>query len=327
MLLRLLLYFTLFFIELHACDGGYASCIAKVRDSQAIQQKQISIPLKDKKRLLYAESKPNKEILKFDPFLGLYLVKDTKAFAYPFDLNMHLQLGTAMVTKSCSREGRFTQDQQGLNNLALYSEPLLYPALLTSSCCSLEGIVTSRGIIQKEYINRFLTNQSVTYGDIGVRLKDTKKGIVVDAKDPFIENNPFKKGDIFVAFDKYKVENTADVMQKILFSSLGKKHIVEIKRNKKSLTFHVITTKRYGGGLVSDTFLESKGLFFDKELRLCEITGSFKNYGLKLGDKLIQVNGVLIRNQEELREYIENSKDYSSLLFERNGFEFFVNIK
>ena len=70
-----------------------------------------------------------------------------------------------------------------------------------------------------------------------------------------------------------------------------------------------------------------KILIFDEGLHVSSLGKTFQNYGLKIGDRLIQVNGVRIKNQNELRRYIENFKDYSSLLFERNNFQFFVNIK
>jgi len=326
-LFRLLFLIISLLTNLYACKGGYNSCISKVKDSYTIQNNSIAIPLKNQRRLLYRTSKPSGEVLKSDPFLGLYLIKDKTPFAYPFDFNMRLQLGTAMVTDYCSREGKFVEDQIGLNKLARYSEALLYPSILTSSCCSLEGIVTSRGIIQKEYLYRFLHSKTSLYGDIGIRIKDDHKAVIVDQIDPFMKNNPFLRYDQIIRFDKKKVKNAANLMQQILFSPLGSKHSVELIRLKKKVSFFVQIRKRYGGGLLSDTFLESKGLYFDRRLKLIKITATFKNYGLKLGDKLIQVNGTLVKNQKELREYLQKSKDYSSLLFERDGFQFFVNIK
>ena len=327
MLLRLFVLGTLLFINLYACKGGYTSCIAKVKDSQSFTPQSLNIPLQKNLRLVYTHQQVHGEVIKYDPFLSLYLLKETKPFAYPFDINMRLQLGTAMVTSQEAREGKFIKDQIGLNSFATYSEPLLVPSLLTSSCCSLEGIVSSQGIIQKEYLNHFVHTKEAIYGDIGIRIEDRDSMVTVVAKDPFMKDSLFQKGDVVLSYDGKKIRSASQLMREILFAKLGTKHNVKIRRGTKSFFLHATTHKRYGGGFVSDTFLESKGLYFDNDLALVKITGSFKNYGLKLGDRLIQVNGVLIKNQEELREYIENFKDYSSLLFERNGFEFFVNIK
>ena len=301
--------------------------MAKVKDSHAVKSDRVQVPLQNATRLLYTDKKPNAKILKYDPFLSLYLIKERKPFAYPFDINMRLQLGTAMVNDKESREGRFVRNQIGLNNLARYSEALLVPSLLTSSCCSLEGIVTPRGIIQKEYLKHFVSSKKSLYGDIGIRIKNEKGFVVVSASDPFFPKNPFQKGDCIVKFDGKRVKAASVLMRKVLFSKIGQKHTVQVKRTDHYLTFVVQTQKRFGGGVISDTFLESQGLYFDKHLILTKVQKKFKNYGLKIGDRLLQVNGVAIKDQQELREYLQKAKKYSSFLFERNGFQFFVNIK
>ncbi len=327
MFFRLFVFASLFFIDLYACKGGYSTCIAKVKDSHAIQNNTLQIPLKKKTRVLYTHTKPDAKILKYDPFLSLYLIEDPKPFAYPFDINLRLQVGTAMVTDKSSRKGEFVQNQIGLNTLARYSKPLLIPSLLTNSCCSLEGIVTSHGIIQKEYLKHFIDVKKSQYGDIGIRVKNKRGSVIVTASDPFFENNPFKTDDRIVVFDGREVKAASSLMRMILFSKRGVKHTVKIKRDNQYLTYTVTTKKRYGGGELSDTFLESQGVFFDKALNLVKIEKKFKGYGIKKCDRLIQINGVKIKNQKELRRYIQKVKDYSSLLFERNNFQFFINIK
>lgn len=327
MFARLFLLSSLLFINLYACKGGYASCVAKVKDSNSIQQNALFIPITQSKRLVYSHTVPNAKILKHDPFLSLYLIADRKPFAYPFDINMRLQLGTAIVTQKSAHEGKFVHNQVGLGTLATYSEALLFPALVTSSCCSLEGIVTSRGIIQREYLHHFVHAKSSDYGDIGIRVKNDKGFVIVTASDPFMPNNPFVKGDCIVGFDGKKVKAASVLMRRILFSKIGSKHRVKVKRGSKFYTYTVTTKKRYGGGELSDTFMESRGLYFDRKLHLTQIGGAFEKYGLHIGDRLIQLDGVRVANQKELREYLQKKKAYSSMLFERNGFQFFVNIK
>jgi len=325
--LRLLLLSLLFFINLYACKGGYASCVQKVKDSNSITEKSLHLLIVKDRRLVYSKEKPQGKILKYDPFLSLYLVEEKSSFAYPFEINMRLQLGNAMVTAEGSCEGRFTHQQVGLDQFARYSEQLIIPSIITSSCCWLEGVVTSKGIIQKIYLKHFLEKKNVLYGDVGIRVGQDGKRAIVIATDPFIKPNPFQKGDIILKMDTTNIQSAAKLMQKILFSSIGSKHLFVIKRGSQIFSFNLIIQKRYGGGFISDTFLESKGLYFDANLSLSKIDGEFKHYGLLVGDRLIQVNGVLVHTQKELRTYIENFQNYSSLLFERNGFEFFVNIK
>lgn len=257
----------------------------------------------------------------------LYLIEDRSGFSYNFDINMRLQLGIAAVTQTEAKEGRILKPQVGLNSLATFSEKVKTPALLTSSCCSLEGIVTPNGVIEKEYIKRFLSSSTPDYADIGVRVADKNSTIVITASNPYLKENLLKIGDTVLAYDGVKMKDSASFMKEVLFSKVGSKHRVKIKRAQKVMTLSAVSKKRDGGGEISDTFLEFSGIYFNKKLEVVKLSEDFKNYGLLLGDKLIQVHGVRVKTQEELRKYIQDYKDFSSLLFERKNFEFFVNIK
>ena len=297
-----------------------------MKDSSVIGTNYISIPVKGNRLLVYSHCNPDAKVLKYDPFLSLYLIEDRKKFAYPFDVNMRLQLGSAMVSDKAAREGKILKNQVGLNKLATYSEKLIKPSLLTSSCCALEGIVTPNGIIQKEYIKRFLSKAPATYADIGIRVKNDAGFVIVSASNPYLKDNPFKKGDCIVSFDGKKVKAASVFMKNVLFSKLGSKHKVKIKRDGKFIDVGVTSTLRYGGGDLSDTFLEQKGIYFDDSLHIIKLSKEYEKYGMLLGDQLLQVNGTRVKNQEELLHYIENFKLFSSLLFERRKFQFFVNI-
>ena len=325
---RLFVFTQLFLLSLYACDGIFSSCVHKIKDSQSIYNNRLAVVVKNHKRIVYARQIPNAIIVKYDPFLSLYLIEDRSDFKYPFTFDSKLQLHTAIVNANKAKAGEFIKKQIGLDSFGKYSASLSKAALILNSCCSLEGIVTSNGIIKKAYLKHFLNAKKVVYGDIGIRVKENKNGAVfVNASDPFMKDNPFKKGDCITLYDGKKIRNAAKLMQMILFSAIHSKHSIKIKRDAKFITFKVKTHKRYGGGYLSDTFLEQKGIYFDKALHITRLNGSFKNYGLKVGDRLIEVNAVAVNNQEQLRLYIEKYKEYSSLLFERNKFQFFVNIK
>jgi hypothetical protein len=325
---RLYLLFHLFLLDIVACQSGfYSSCVQKINDANAIINETLSIPVSANRRLIYSTTAPQEHILKHDPFLGLYLVKDNTSFAYDFKLNTRLNLQSAVVDKQRAIGGKVISHQVGLNKLALFNHGYRSPALLLDSCCVLEGLATTRGIIEQPYISHFLSNAAAGYGDIGVRLEERQGGVYVVGSDPFMQNNPFKKGDIIVAFDGAQARSAQSVMQKILFSKIGSRHKVRVKRSSKTFDVVATTHKRYGGGFISDTFLESKGIYFDENLAIKEVFGEFKKYGLLVGDRLLWVNGVSVKNQMQLRAYMQDFKDYSSLLFERRDFQFFVNIK
>jgi membrane-associated protease RseP (regulator of RpoE activity) len=323
---RLFLALNLLFLNLYACKGGYDSCKQKVLDSHTIEQCSLYIPITKHQRVVYTTNPPKEKILKYDPLLSLYLIEDTKGFPYPFRMNMQAQLGIASISEKTPIEGKILKRQIGLNSLATFSEPIFYPSIITSSCCSLEAIVTPRGIIEKEYIQRFINTKDVSYGDVGIRVKEEKGKVVVAAVNPFVKNNPFKKGDVLVSLNDKKISSAATLMRQILFAKIGSKQKFQVKRDMKTEAFSAITYKRYGGGCVSDTFLEEKGLFFNKEMQIIDLQKDFASYGLKRGDKLIGINGVTVKTQEDLQKYMAESKEFSSLLLQRDGFEFFVNI-
>jgi len=324
--LRLFIALQLLSLSLLACQGGYSSCIQKITDSQTIKNCSLEIPVTKQKRLIFSLSPPNAKIIKYDPFLQLYLVEDKNGFKYPFKLNRDKKAKIAAVDNKDAFEGKIVKHQVGLNKLAEFSESIFYPSILSSSCCNLEGVVTPKGIIEKEYIKRFLKSNTLEYGDIGIRVKDVNSFVEVVAVDPFFKGNPFKRGDCIVAINSQKFTNSSDVMRKILFSKVGATLRVKIKRSHKFVFVDVALVKRYGGGYVSDTFLEQKGIYFNTDLKVKSLEKTFKKYGLNIGDKLLSVNGIKVQTQQELLEYITRYKNFSTLLFLRDGFQFFVKI-
>ena len=324
MLFRLFIPLSLSFLTLLACQGGYDSCKQKLIDSHSIHKKYISIPVLKNKRLIYSLTKPKGKILKYDPFLSLYLVNDKEKFKYPFVMNEHLSLGSAMVNYKDSSEIKIIKKQIGLNNLAKVKEKILYPAIVTNSCCVLLGLVTPKGIIEKRYIKRFLSNHNVNYSDIGIRVEDSKLGIKIIAVNPF-KRNGFKVGDIIILHNDKKIKDSSTLMRNILFSEIGSKHHIKILRGSKYHTINSISTKRYGGGAISDTFLEEKGYYIDRNLKFLKIKKGSNN-SLRVGDKILRVNNITIKNRDDLLKNIDSFKDKVTLLISRDGFQFFVNL-
>lgn len=326
-MLRVVLALNLLFLSLYACEGGFNSCINKVKHSNSIQNKTLQIPISKYTRLVFSQTKPKAKILKHDPYLNLYIVADKKGFKYPFRINMREPSGIAVVNQNSAIEGKLSSRQIGLNKFASFNYKTKAPALLTNSCCSLEGILTPRGVIEKDYIKRFVSKKDIRYSDIGIRVKDTKKGIQVISYDPFMKKNPFRIGDIILAFDGKRVKYSSTLMKKILFAKVGSTHNVRVKRNNKVLNIKVRTQERLSGGYKLETYLEKYGITFDKDLYIIRIDTKKNIYGLKLGDQLLKVNSHFVRNQKDVMKYVSDFKFYPTLLFERNGnFQFFVNM-
>lgn len=325
-MLKLFIALNILFLNLYACRGGFDSCKQKIIDSKSIKNQKLQIIIAKHKRLVFSDTTPKAKILKHDKFLNLYLIKDKKGFKYPFRINNKLTLGTAAVNKKMVLEGKILKHQVGLNQLAKYNQTLFSPSILLNSCCALEGIVTPNGIIEKEYITRFLKIKKVQYSDIGIRVKDTKKLVKVYASNPFMKNNPFKVDDYILSFDGKKVTNASSLMRWILFCKVGSKHKVKIRRYAKVLSVNVVTKKRYGGGFISDTFLEFLGLSFDKTLHVEKISKKAQKYQLLLGDQLIQINEEDVKTKEDILKKLQKSKKSTYLLFQRDNFQFFIRV-
>ncbi|WP_455756929.1 PDZ domain-containing protein [Sulfurimonas sp.] len=326
-MLRALLALGFLFLNIYACEGGYNSCINKVKHSNTIQNQTIQIPITKHTRLVFSQTRPHGKILKHDPYLSLYIVKDKKGFKYPFKINMRYPSGLAAVNKRTAYEGRIKKRQIGLNQLATFNYRVKAPAILTNSCCSLEGIITPRGIIEKSYIKRFINNSDIRYSDIGIRVKDTHKCVKVTSYDPFMKNNPFKKGDCILSMDGRSVKYSSSLMQRILFSKVGSTHNVKVRRNGKIINIKVRSQKRLSGGYKVETYLEKYGITFDKNLYIIKIEKSKDHYGLLLGDQLLQVNRNDVKKQEDVMKYMSDFKFHATLLFQRNGnFQFFINM-
>ena len=325
MFFRLALLFSFLFSTLYGCR--YDSCQQKIFDSSSQKKDSLHIAIRKGVDLVYSKKTLTKNVLKYDPFLSLYLIKRPHNFPYPFQIILNRNLPVAVVNSYTTLPGKIVQKQVGLNHFAKFSKDIKAPALVTTTCCSLEGIMVEGGIIQKEYLYRFITTTNVEYGDVGIRVKETTDGVIVESSNPYAKNNPFLLGDKILKMDGKKVRDASTFMQKILFAKLGSKHSFSVLRGTKKLTFSTKIFQRYGGGRLSDTFLEQNGLYFNDKLILIKLNKSKKTYGLEVGDKLVQINKKNVKTQEDLRGAISAIREFSSLLISRNGFEFFVNIK
>ena len=324
MLFHLFIFTTLFFSTLNSCE--FNSCLQKVVDSKSYKQNHLQILVDYNKHIVYSKTKPNAKILKHNPFLSLYLVEVKDSFKYPFFINLKLNKKVAFVDDKHIYKVKLLKEQVGLNNFAKFNKNVDFPKVLLSSCGFLEGILTSRGVIDKDYLYRFI-NYNFDYSDIGVRVKEVRKNVVISAINPFYIENKLSVGDIILSLDGKKVINSSTFMKKVLFLKINSLHTIEVKHKDKVLKLNVKAFKRYGGGYISDTFLEQKGIYFDENLFISSLTS--RKFGLELGDKLIQVNGKKVTTTKDVLTNISSIKDkeFISLLFTRNGFEFFINIE
>ena len=283
--------------------------------------------------LLYSPKKIKSSFIKHDPFLGLYLVKTPKKMKYTFDIVPRRPVNLRFMSKIGEGSGKITAKQIGLNSLAHFSNKGSESALITASCCQVNGIMTRPSrIIERDYIERFLLTKDSSYGSVGIRIKDGKKYPIVEASNPFFPKNPFKENDKIVKMNGKLVKSAASLMQKILFQGSNKKYEFEVIRLGESFILNVESKKREGGGLLSDSFLEPLGIVLDKNLKISSIKkGSLvAKLGIHLGDKLIRIGKHKINLPSQIRSAFSAEQSLKSkkisILFERKDFQFFIQV-
>ena len=314
-------------------DIKQSKCAKKFKESSFNIADTTAFAVTQNSALLYSNKPIKSKYIKHDPFLGLYLVTTPKKMKYTFDIVPHTPKELCSISNDGELNGKIIKKQIGLNSLAKFSSKGQQSSLITASCCQLNGVMTSFGrLIERDYIDRFLSIQRVSYADIGIRIKQGASRPIVEASDPFFPNNPFHEDDEIIKMDDKLTSSASVLMQKILFSTTFKKHKFEVIRSGKPLILDVRSQERKGGGLLNDSFLEPMGISIDKELNVIRVekNSTIEKLGIKVGDKLLKIgvneisSPVKVRSALSSEQSLKNKK--ISILFERNSFQFFVQI-
>jgi len=324
-LCRYLITTLLLSLTLFGAKQDFRACQLKYQVSSLQLDTTKAFAVDNEYVLFYSEKKPPFKIIKRDPFLGLNLVHSDKAFKHIFKFYNNAPKHVASVLPSEVVEGRFTQEQVGLNQLAHFSTKSKKNALISGTCCGLLGISTGKGVIEKEYIRHFLASKKIVYSDIGIRVAD-EKGVRVVEVNPFFANSPFLLDDVILFMDGKKVQSAAQVSRDILFSKPGSVHYFKVQRASKEQKLKAKFVKRLSGGLVPDSFFDLFGLELDEFL---VVKQDVPKYALKKGDKLLYVMDKPVKSLADIRHVLSIEKSSAhqvvKLLLRREGFDFFVH--
>ena len=283
----------------------------------------------------YSKTKPKVEFVKHDPFLNLYLFYSKKSLN-PVRLKStySLKVGewVAGMDDNSLYVGNFATTDDMLDSIYLQNANLKENSIISCLCCEVYGLGIGDGkFIGSEFIKRFLnTKDNVYYGDIGVRFVKRGTEFFVDKINPFYKNQPLKVGDKIISVNDKKIYSLKQLKRVILFSKPNSKLKIKLLRGNALFMVDVKVFQKISGGALGDSFLEKKGFYFDENLKIKMIKkGSFASKsGLKVGDKLLMVNKLKMKNNMDLKEYLTNTKDKElELLFDRNDFQFFINLR
>ena len=311
----------------------FRQCYAKNKQSFVYFGETRAVAVTKHLAVAYSQTKPKASFIKFDPFLNLYLFESKKTLK-PIRLKSTraLKLGEwiAGMDDTSLYAGNFAKSGDLLDSFYLQNAKLEANSIISCLCCEVYGLGIGAGsFIGSEYIKRFIKSKNIYYGDIGVRFEKYAKSFVVKSRDPFYPNQLLHVDDKILKINGKKVTSLKQLNQMVLFSKPKSIVTIELLRGKNIIKRSLVVRSRKGGGYLSDSFLEKKGLFFDKEMQIQKITKkSFaEKSGLKIGDRLIQIDHKMITNQNEIKEYLSKLKSKEAqLLFDRNDFQFFVKI-
>lgn len=311
----------------------FKQCFEKNKNSFVYFGETRAIAISKNRAVAYSKTKPSQPYIKHDPFLNLYLF-ESKTPLKPVKLKSTnlLKVGEwiAGMDESSLFAGNFAKVGDVIDSFYLQNAKLDANSMVLCLCCEVYGLGVGGGsFIGSEYIKRFVENKTNIYGDVGARFEQRGQEFFVSELDPFFENQKLHIDDKILKIDTKKIYSLKGLNQQILFSQPEQKLTIELLRSGKILKLEVVVKQKNGGGALSDSFLEKKGIFLDNDMRIKKIIeGSFGQMsGLKTGDKLLEVEQLKMENSAALRKFFSTNKAKSvHMLFDRNDFQFFMTL-
>ena len=303
---------------LFGCESEFGSCFKKVQDLHINQKDALVIPLKSK--TLVFSTKKLADYLLYDPFLDLYMF-DSLHVKYPFKWNKYLKNKELAAINDEVVCGEIIQDQKGLDYLGKFSKPLNGASVILNGCCELIALNTPKGIIQKRYLQRFLSGKN-SYGDIGIRVVKKNNKIVVHTVNKLV-NSPFERGDVILKINNQKVSSLKLFEEKVLFAPVGKVCKISVLRDGKTKIIQTKVFARKGGGFICDTFFEVFGVYIDKDLEV--VRSSYES--LHVNDKIFMINKQRVQTQKDIQKVLSDVPKSFRIGLNRNGLDIFIKIK
>ena len=338
-LYRQFFLFLVFPLLLSANDSTYNPCFQK--NSQSIYTiSGIDCLAVDTKHLIChdpmgkVQSFPAEyHIRKYDPYTRIYELESRKGLEpVKFKGLAKIASGTdlALISKTGYKVGRVKSYANGFDRFGEFGVKDTLGKVIGAKCYTVVGIGTvGDRYIPSEFIQSFIQNESATYGDIGIRFENRNGRYVVTKRDVYFPDNPFEIGDEILKLNGKAYSRMDAFSFTILFAKPGTPFEVTVRRDGKIRTVKVVAGFRYGGGYLTDTFLERFGLVFDNTLVVQSVAkGSFaERKGLKPGDRILQFDGHAIKTIDELTALISKKRFIqTSILFDRDDFQFFFSI-
>lgn len=301
---------------------------------------------------------PVKNYVKFDPYLGLYLVaSDVKLEPVKMsDDNATKKSDWVSVTRDLNATvyGHVKAQAQALGELDVLTFDVNGTGAVLSPCCKLRGIAMGGDkFVPSRYLRHFAAYKDVYYGDVGAVFEERDGKLYVKSVDPLGRGAALMVGDEILSVNGEKFESLRELNERILFAKKGERLKFEIKRGDEVLRFGVAVSddaakkeqkapmKADKKAAASDAKPQSipqssdaasvqklYGITFDEKLMVKRVDASSgaAKFGVRVGDKLIQVGQKTVSSRKEALSLLAKSGG-QNLLFRRNGFDFFYNAR
>ena len=301
---------------------------------------------------------PVKNYVKFDPYLGLYLVaSDAKLEPVKMsDDNATKKSDWVSVTRDLNATvyGHVKAQAQALGELDVLTFDVNGTGAVLSPCCKLRGIaVGGDKFVPSRYLRHFAAYKDVYYGDVGAVFEEKDGKLYVKSVDPLGRGAALMAGDEILSVNGEKFESLRELNERILFAKKGERLKFEIMRGDEVLKFGVAVsddaakkeqkapTKADKKTASSDAKPQSipqssdaasvqklYGMTFDEKLivKSVDANSGAAKFGVRVGDKLIQVGQKAVSSRKEALSLLAKGGG-QNLLFRRNGFDFFYNAR
>nr|WP_314903405.1 PDZ domain-containing protein [uncultured Campylobacter sp.] len=299
---------------------------------------------------------PVKNYVKFDPYLGLYLVaSDAKLEPVKMaDDNTTKKSDWVSVTRDLNATvyGHVKAQAQALGELDALTFDVNGTGAVLSPCCKLRGIaVGGDKFVPSRYLRHFAAYKDVYYGDVGAVFEERDGRLYVKGVDPLGRGAALMAGDEILSVNGEKMQSLRELNERILFAAKGERLKFEIKRGEDVVKFSVAVSDEVkkeqktapktdenitkiapkpqpAPNTDASSVRKLYGLTFDEKLRVKSVDGESDaaRFGLRVGDKLIQVGAKVVKNRKEAIALIAKNRG-QRLLFRRDGFDFFYNAR
>lgn len=339
----LLLFAIVLYAKPRPTNEDLQTCYNKVNSSQFLYKGNVAVALsKDLAAVLYDKNKKlnKKDYIKFDPYLGLYLVKVNTALNPTFMLDettTNQSMWVNIVDKNPTQIGHIDTFGDKLGKFDTLSFSSDKTGMLICDCCSMIGIgVGGNKFVPNRYLKHFMAYNDVYYGDIGTVFEDVNSTLRVKST----KIKQLRAGDIVLSVNSKKPSSLRELNEAILFSPKNSTLNLEIMRSNKRLNLKIkvawlnalskpkIPKKDDFDLMDKNSFMYKFGIFVDKTMTIKNIKPNSKasEVGLKIGDKIIQIDRKDVKSPADLERVIASRRGKFYFLISRSDFQFFIRV-